>query len=787
MSIKRSILQPVLIFAAASLLAGLLMGTSVILATARQNTAMKSALEVSIEADQISNGIQSAERYAREVLNMTQLMPTSLVKTQLDTKIDNVNNNMHKLLNRPLSDELNNAVYDLLYSYSVWFKMVKVLLSLTPADTIPTPQALDRQVALINNQADVVAQLAAEHANAETERASQAIMQGLTIGMLGTIALMGMAIAYAYRKAAAISRDVLKISSRVVSLTSSDDTSADHIGDELGAVNRAIDQLQEALLEKRRIAINLRAEKVRAEAATETKSRFLATMSHEIRTPINGVLGMAEILNETGLTPEQRSYAETIQASSEALLRIVNDILDFSKLEAGKSQFLEQPFALRDVIFDVAILVAPIADSKGVELYIDLPDDTPSHFVGDSGRIRQVLLNIIGNAVKFTLDGHVGLVLRYDESQKHPLTIAVNDTGVGIPEDQIDHIFQAFEQVESTVARRFEGTGLGLAITTRLISAMEGELSVTSKLGVGSCFTVALNLPVTEGCDPERDALMQQVDQIRGKRVLVVCPLDAAHAIHKRLLGGWGLDVQIHQTPDSVINRIKSDCPDCILVDTPMEADTARTFCHDVWAQAGSAQVPVLFCTESSQVNTLKQLKSHGPVHALMKPARGKYILRCLLDALSNHQPTAGLPDTSTKPAAVVEDFSQFNVLVAEDNRTNQLVLRKMLEPTGIQMTFCGDGQAAVDAARSGLFDLVLMDMSMPVMDGLQATRQIRQLEQDMEQPPCPIIALTANVMDTDEKACREAGMVDFLTKPVRKKILMERIKVWAKPKAPAG
>jgi len=784
MSIKRSIIQPILIFAIASFLAGLVASTSVILATIRQNAATQTALAISSEAEEIYHGIHEAQFYVQDVLSSNDRPHPNRLGAELNALVSNVNDNMHTLLNRPLPDELNTAVYDLLFSYSSWFKMVKSLLGLTPIQTPVSTEIINHRIIEITDNAEQVAHLATTHASAEAERASQTIITGLLIGACVTFALMSMAIAYAYRKANDISNDILKISSRVVSLTSKEDMLDNHNGDELGAVNGAIDKLHDALLEKRRIAMNLRTEKLRAEAATATKSRFLATMSHEIRTPINGVLGMAEILNESGLTPEQRSYSETIQASSEALLRIVNDILDFSKLEAGKSQLLEQPFSLRDVVFDVATLVTPLADSKELDISLDMPEDIPSHYIGDSGRIRQVLLNIIGNAVKFTLKGHVDITLRHTPDAKYPLTIAIQDSGVGIPEDQIDHIFKAFEQVESTTARRFEGTGLGLAITNRLIEAMEGDLSARSTLGEGSCFTIHLDLPVSDMTDPERQELQAQLPNLENKHLVLVCPMSYAQDIRKRLFASWNMQLTILKSSAEIVPYLQHHSADIVVVESQLSADDARALCQSIWDLDIPTKLPIIFCSESKYVNELQHLKSLGPANALMKPVRNKYLLRSLLEMTSGEIVTKTIepPVETQKPADT--DFSQLHVLVAEDNRTNQLVLRKMLQPTGVQMTFCNDGQAAVDAARSGIFDMVLMDMSMPVMDGVQATRHIRALEDEMGLSPCPIIALTANVMDTDEQACRDAGMDDFLTKPVRKNLLLDRLRYWSKPTA---
>ncbi|AHD01718.1 chemotaxis protein CheY [Leisingera methylohalidivorans DSM 14336] len=517
-------------------------------------------------------------------------------------------------------------------------------------------------------------------------------------------------------------------------------------------------------------------EKARAEAATETKSRFLATMSHEIRTPINGVLGMAEVLNETSLTPEQKSCTGTILASSQALLRIVNDILDFSKLEAGKQQMLAQPFNLRDVIYDVATLMSPSATAKGLEICIDIPENTPAVFIGDSGRVRQILMNLVGNAVKFTLEGFISITLNYDANHAIPLCIDVRDTGVGIPEDSIGQIFHAFEQVESTTARRFEGTGLGLAISSRLAQAMGGRIDLSSEAGKGSCFTVCLTLPVAAPVPPIASPLA-------GKLVAVAADLAFARDARLRQLALWGAGTIALQSIDGLLAKVAAMSaeqrqPDLVLVETSLPLEQARSLCQNLQSLPGCRDLPIVFCTGGQMLAEYEALKECKTLRVLMKPARNKLLLQTLQEVLNARAiPAAG----AVLPGAgkTAGQFSHLRLLAAEDNRTNQLVLQKMLAPTGIQITICSNGQEAVDAFAAQPFDLVLMDMSMPVMDGLEATRRLRAWEQENGRAPCPVLALTANVLSTDEAACRAAGMVEFLCKPMRKQLLLEQIAKW--------
>lgn len=773
MSIKKSIVVPVMILAAAIFAGALAVSTTIILASNRTNAQVSEALEITLETQLLSTRMQQAQGYLNRVLDMTDFVEASVLEADLNRHTSNIITSLDTITARHLPPELATQVDGLRTELESWRTLLLQRLGLSGLAQIPTRPVLDLQARTVINATSELAAVAADFAEMEIKRARSRTLHIFTVAMAFTMVILGLALIFAFKRASQMSNAVLRISSRVLGLARVDGAPDDRPKNELEAVHAALDQLHEALREKRRIQQTLLAEKTRAEAATESKSRFLATMSHEIRTPINGVLGMADILNETELTAEQRSYSETILASSEALLRIVNDILDFSKLEAGKTLLLQQPFDLRDVVFDVATLVSSTATAKGVEVAIDVPDDTPRHFIGDSGRIRQVLLNIIGNAVKFTTEGYVGVTLAYDPNRLAPLSIAIEDTGVGIPKDQIDHIFQAFEQVESTVARRFEGTGLGLAITTRLVDAMEGRVEVSSTLGKGSCFTLHLPLPIAAQTEsPTRQA---QIERIAGKSVLLVSDLPFAAALRQRLMQGWGLTVHQFINCDSALASSTAQNCDLVLVETPLDTAEAATFANRFWEVRGQ-KTPLLFTTDAQHITALQALKSHGPIAALMKPARNSVLLQTLAQALAPETARINQSDSSQKTHT---DLSAYRVLIAEDNRTNQLVLRKMLEPTKLDMTFCDDGQAAVDAFRSGLFDLVLMDMSMPIMDGLQATRMIRKLEQDMGLEPCPIVALTANVMDTDEEACRAAGMVDFLTKPVRKQVVIAAIKRW--------
>ncbi|MEW2912775.1 response regulator [Leisingera sp. JC11] len=776
MNIKRSIVLPVLLIAMAATCAALLVGGMAIYASARKDAVLEASLEVTRRTSNVTAGITAAEVYAQDVLAMTRLIPQEEVARQFQAYLNTINRELAALMDLPLSAPLRAEVRALDGALAEWCVKAVVLLGIKQEQEIPTLSALTMSSEAVTLQAETVSAMAAEHAERAMAAANGALTRILVLGLTGTTLLMAAALMFAMRKARGFSSSMQLAARKLRRLATREQPAAPEGDDEIAAVFSALDTLETSLEEKKRIADRLLQEKARAEAATETKSRFLATMSHEIRTPINGVLGMAEVLSETSLTPEQQSCTSTILASSEALLRIVNDILDFSKLEAGKALMLEQPFNLRDVIYDVAALMSPSATAKGVEICIDIPEGTPAIFTGDSGRVRQILMNLVGNAVKFTLQGHISLTLNYDASHKIPLCIAVRDTGVGIPEDSIGQIFHAFEQVESTTARRFEGTGLGLAISSRLAQAMGGRIDVVSEPGKGSCFTVCLTLPVASPVPlPSRP--------LAGTQVAVIADLPFSREVRLRQLEYWGAATFAPAGLPELVARLEATAaqdrrPDLVLVETSLPLEQARSLCQDLHALPGCRELPIVYCTGGQLLADYQALRSCKTVHVLMKPARGRLLLQTLQKAL-NTGPVTAAAARSPEPGKTADRFSDLRVLAAEDNRTNQLVLKKMLAPTGIQLTICSNGQEAVDTFAAQDFDLVLMDMSMPIMDGLEATRRLRDWERKNGCSPCPILALTANVLSADEAACRRAGMVGFLSKPVRKKELLDRIAEW--------
>ncbi len=528
--------------------------------------------------------------------------------------------------------------------------------------------------------------------------------------------------------------------------------SQDHATPDGGRVGLRIDITHQKESEAALVAATLA-----AEAANRAKSAFLANMSHEIRTPMNGVVGMAELLCDTALSSEQRLFAETIKSSGEALLVIINDILDYSKIEAERLTLYPEPFDLERTIHEVAMLLQPKARSKGLDLMIDFDMFLPTRFVGDPGRLRQVLTNLVGNAVKFTEKGHVlirvvGLETEPGEQQLH---VTVEDTGIGIAPEHLDHIFGEFNQVESDSNRKFEGTGLGLAITQRLIERMQGAVWVDSEPGKGSCFGFRITLPVAEDAAP---ALVP----IDLRRVLVVDDLFINRTILERQLQPCGVQVTLCRSGVDALEVLGRDADfDAVLTDHSMPEMDGLTLAARIRAMGLTLPIVLL---SSNPAQAREGEGADAITASIQKPILRSDLYRKLKE-LGNATPPAILVQPVTQPGS-----RAMRILTAEDNRTNQLVFQKMARDLDIELVFANNGREAVDHFHTFKPDLIFMDISMPEMDGREAARAIRVLEAGKSH--LPIVALTAHAMDGDAEGILAAGIDRYMTKPLRKAAL---------------
>lgn len=511
----------------------------------------------------------------------------------------------------------------------------------------------------------------------------------------------------------------------------------------------------------------------RAEAANRAKSTFLANMSHEIRTPMNGVVSMAELMAEGDLDDEQRLYVDTIRKSGEALLTIINDVLDYSKIEAAKLALHPEPFDLEKTILDVVTLLQPTVQEKGIQLSIDFDLFMPTKFMGDPVRLRQILTNLIGNAVKFTSEGHVlvrAIGLPADDDKDYRVHLSVEDSGIGIPTDKQVHIFGEFNQVEDERNRRYEGTGLGLAIVRRLVKLMDGEIWLESEEGQGSCFGFNISLPALE------HVVEPNLPETPGKAVLALTDGLNKTILEKRLKA-LGFEVTLTSATANLMDM-----------------------CH------GARLVFVdeaLCATASSGANPLSALKSAYPDSTLilLTPPQKRepdcscsavtsYILHTPLlrevlfdtlnqissvpKVLSEEPPQVATPPADTSQPA--DHTRVMRVLAAEDNKTNQLVFSKLVKSLNIDLRFANNGLEAVEAFLDFKPDLIFMDISMPEVDGKEATRRIRLIEQDQNMPRTRIVALTAHAMPGDAEEIMAYGLDNYLTKPLRKPVIFDEI-----------
>jgi two-component system, sensor histidine kinase and response regulator len=529
-----------------------------------------------------------------------------------------------------------------------------------------------------------------------------------------------------------------------------------------------------------------------AEQANAAKSVFLATMSHEIREPMNGVIGMTRLLLETPLSDEQRGQVEMVYESGQALLTIINDILDLSRMEAGRLELDSIDFDLRTLLERVLAVVEPRAQEKGLAVRLQIEPEVPTLLRGDPGRLRQVLLNLVGNAVKFTPAGEVALAVRLlaDEPSGLRLGVTVSDTGIGIPEHLQDRLFTPYAQADPSVPRLYGGSGLGLTICARLISLMGGEITLSSRPGEGTSFDLALVLarPLRVPADPSR-----RPAAVAGVRLLIVDGTATTRSRMQQHTRSWGIEAQLADSGAAALAALAAAQGagrpfEIALIDRSLSDMSGEELGRAIKADPQLRALDLVMMASSGLRGDAARVKQIGFAAYLPKPVTATTLLDCLVQLRGGQAGSEGSGGESG--LITVHSMSErrppsLRILLADDNPVNCRIAVLMLSKAGHRIDVVDDGARAVEALRGTDYDLVLMDVQMPGVDGLEATRRIRRLP--TSRAGVPVIAITANAMAGDEERCREAGMNDYVTKPIDRARLLSKVVEWGRKAAASG
>jgi two-component system sensor histidine kinase/response regulator len=605
---------------------------------------------------------------------------------------------------------------------------------------------------------------------------------GLLIGIAGGLAVLTVVII------------TLLVSRRILRALASLSAAAHHFGhgdlqwraalgggDEFADLGRAMDDMAARLAQGH---AELAAANRAAEQANQAKSAFLANMSHEIRTPMNAIIGLSYLALKQDSSPQVHGYLTKIQQAGQHLLGLINDILDFSKIEAGQLRMEKIDFDLETVLQNVANLIGEKAADKGLELVFDMPTDIPDQLIGDPLRIGQVLINFANNAVKFTEDGSVAIVIAKQAETEHELTVRfeVRDTGIGLSEEQIGRLFQSFSQADASTTRKYGGTGLGLAISKNLAELMGGEVGVSSVPGQGSTFWFTARL----GKSDKASQRFTPRPDLRGRRILVVDDNDMARTVLADLLGSLGFAVSSAASGEEAIQAVSEALEqhrpyEIVLLDWQMPGMDGIEAARHIRAIDGAAGLHLILVTSYAREEAMKAAESVGIKDVLIKPVNASMLFNVVMQLmLDEHQLDGGARNIAPSKTEI-PNLAGYRVLLVEDNEINQQIATELLDFTGVAVEVANHGAEALEMLAAGAYDLVLMDVQMPVMDGITATRHLREKP---ELTDLPIVAMTANAMEADKQRCLDAGMNDHIAKPIAPELLWQTLARWLTPVA---